>query len=200
MTIAADPAPALPGSAALGSSAAQGEALQRAIHEEVHLLPWDPAWPGMFQAERQRLEAALPGAFLDLQHIGSTAVPGLVAKPIIDLLAGVRSMAEADALVAAICRAGYTTSHEFNATLADRRWFMRAAHGRRTHHLHVVVQGSAVWQARMAFRDALQRDAGLAARYAALKQRLAERHRQDREAYTHAKATFIQQALAAAAG
>jgi GrpB-like predicted nucleotidyltransferase (UPF0157 family) len=180
--------------------AGQDAELQRAIHEEVHLAPCDDAWPAMFQAERQRLEAALPGAFQEVQHIGSTAVPGLPAKPIIDLLAGVRSMAEADALVEAICRAGYTTSHEFNATLADRRWFMRAAHGRRTHHLHVVVHGGAVWQARLAFRDALIQDAELAARYAALKWRLAEQHRQDREAYTQAKSDFVEQTLAQVAG
>lgn len=174
-------------------------ALHRAIHEAVHLAPPDAAWPSMFQAERQRLETVLPGAFVEVQHFGSTAVPGLPAKPIIDLLAGVRSLEEADALVEAVCAAGYTTSHEFNATLGDRRWFMRAAQGRRTHHLHVVVHGGAVWQARLAFRDALLRDADLAARYASHKWRLAEQHRQDREAYTDAKSAFIEQALAQAA-
>ena len=177
----------------------QDQDLDRAIHEEIHLAPHDTGWPSMFEAERQRLETALPGAFTEVAHIGSTAVPGLVAKPIIDLLAGVRSMEEADALVEAVCAAGYITSHEFNATLADRRWFMRAAHGRRTHHLHVVVHGGAEWQARLAFRDALRRDPALAGRYAALKQQLAVEYRLGREAYTDAKAGFIEQALAAMA-
>lgn len=177
----------------------QDQDLDRALHEEVHLAAHDTGWPSTFEAERQRLETALPGAFIEVAHIGSTAVPGLPAKPIIDLLAGVRSMEEADALVEAVCAAGYTTSHEFNATLADRRWFMRAAHGRRTHHLHLVVHGGAVWQARLAFRDALRMDPALAGRYAALKQQLAVEHRLDREAYTDAKACFVEQALAAMA-
>ena len=69
------------------------ESLVAAVHEEVKLHPYDPAWPSMFAAERQRLLALLPGAILLVEHIGSTAVPGMLSKPIIDLLAGVESMA-----------------------------------------------------------------------------------------------------------
>ncbi len=169
--------------------------LRAAIAEPVELCQHDPAWPAMFLAERQRLLSALPCAFLDIQHIGSTAVSGLAAKPIVDLLAGVESMAGARSLGEPLGRIGYATSEAFNASLADRQWFMRWADGRRTHHLHVVVHGSSAWQERLAFRDALRDDPALAARYAALKQALAAAHRQDRESYTAAKSDFVRAVL-----
>ncbi len=173
------------------------ESLLAAIYEEVVLQAYNPAWPEQFAAERDRLLALspqLPARLIDIQHIGSTAVPGLAAKPVIDMLAGVESMAAAEALAAPLCAIGYTTSAEFNAALTDRKWFMRWANGRRTHHLHVVVHGGEVWTQRLRFRDALRSDAALAARYAALKTELAARHPSDREAYTDAKAAFVQAA------
>ena len=171
--------------------------LHAAIHEEVSLQHYDPRWPGLFAAERDRLlllAPQLPARLVDIQHIGSTAVPGLAAKPVIDMLAGVESMAAAEALLAPLCANGYTTSAEFNAALSDRKWLMRWAGGRRTHHLHIVVHGGEVWAERLRFRDALRADAALAARYAALKAELAARHPRDREAYTEAKTAFVQAA------
>ena len=173
------------------------DSLLAAIHEEVVLQVYNPAWPLQFAAERERLLALspqLPARLIDLQHIGSTAVPGLDAKPVIDMLAGVESMAAAEALVAPLCANGYTTSAEFNASLPDRKWLMRWAEGRRTHHLHVVVHGGEVWTQRLRFRDALRSNPALAARYAALKAELAAKHPHDREAYTEAKAAFVQAA------
>jgi GrpB-like predicted nucleotidyltransferase (UPF0157 family) len=169
----------------------ESESLERAIHEPVALVPYDPQWPASFAAERERLLALFPEQLLEVQHFGSTAIPGMPAKPIIDLLAGVESMAVADALVTPLVSSGYTTSAEFNATLVDRRWFMRWAEGRRTHHLHVVVHGGLEWRRRLRFRDVLRSDAGLAHRYAMLKTELAAKHRSDREAYTRAKSGFV---------
>jgi GrpB-like predicted nucleotidyltransferase (UPF0157 family) len=167
------------------------ESLQAAIHEEVTLRAYDPRWPGLFEAERERLLALFPDDFIAVEHIGSTAVPGLAAKPVIDILAGVASMASARALVAPLCTQGYTASAEFNASLADRQWLMRWAEGHRSHHLHLVVHGGELWVQRLRFRDALRADAALAARYAALKTELAARHPNDREAYTEGKAAFV---------
>ena len=174
------------------------EALIAAIYEEVVLQPHDPVWATMFQAERMRLLSLFPSQFIDIQHIGSTAVPGLPAKPIVDLLAGVRSMEVADELIALLCGCGYVASAEFNEKLIDSRWLMRTSGGHRTHHLHVAVHGSEFWLKRLRFRDALLMDAELAARYARLKSDLASRHRNDREAYTDAKAEFIDAASKAA--
>jgi GrpB-like predicted nucleotidyltransferase (UPF0157 family) len=153
--------------------------------EELH--EYDPAWPASYAAERERLLSLLPDVFIDLEHIGSTAVPRLCAKPIIDILAGVESMDMAEASAELICLSGYTTSADFNKTLTDRKWFMRFANGHRTHHLHVVVHESKAWFERLHFRSQPE----LAARYAALKSQLAALHPKDREAYTDAKAEFV---------
>lgn len=169
--------------------------LLAAIREEVKLQDHDPSWSFAFRAERERIWSELPGVFIDLQHVGSTAVPGLVAKPIIDILAGVESMAMAEAIVEPICRAGYTTSAEFNETLVDRKWFMRWSNGQRTHHLHVVVHAAGVWHDYLRFRDELRTRPDLAARYAVLKMQLAQRYATDREAYTDAKADFVRSVL-----
>jgi GrpB-like predicted nucleotidyltransferase (UPF0157 family) len=165
--------------------------LLAAIHEEVQLHAYDASWPEGFHRERKRLLSLFPGKFIDIQHIGSTAVPGMSSKPIIDILAGVESMAVAEALAEPLCLSGYTTSAEFNLTLTDRKWFMRWANGHRTHHLHVVVHGAEPWTERLHFRDALCARPELAASYVALKTELAAQHASDREAYTHAKEAFI---------
>ncbi len=170
-----------------------------AIREGVRLVEYDAAWPARFAAERLRLHDRLPH-FRAIEHIGSTAVPGMPAKPVIDMVAGVDTMAIADESIESILDLGYTTSPPFNATLADRRWFMRSAAGTRTHHLHVVVWGGRPWTEFLRFRDALHADAGLAARYVELKRVLADRFRSDREAYTNAKADFVASALSQARG
>jgi GrpB-like predicted nucleotidyltransferase (UPF0157 family) len=167
------------------------QSLNAAINEPVSLHASDPTWARAFERERSRLLATAPGAFLAIEHIGSTAVPGLAAKPIIDILAGVATLDGVDALVDRLCEHGYTTSREFNATLVDRRWLMRWKDGHRTHHLHIVAHRGTAWRERIGFRDALRADAALAQRYADLKNALAVKHHADREAYTDAKADFV---------
>ena len=174
----------------------ESESLERAIREEVALVPYDSLWPDAFTTERERLTSLFPSQLLDVQHFGSTAVPGMPAKPIIDLLAGVESMAVADLLVEPLLNSNYATSTEFNASLTDRRWFMRWANGRRTHHLHVVVLGGVEWRRRLHFRDVLRSNTELAHRYALLKKELAVHHGADREAYTRAKSEFVLSATA----
>jgi GrpB-like predicted nucleotidyltransferase (UPF0157 family) len=136
------------------------ESLQAAINEPVVLQAYDAHWPGMFEAERGRLLPLFSNAFIAIEHIGSTAVPGLAAKPVIDILGGVASMEAAKALVAPLCKQGYATSAEFNATLADRQWLMRWADGHRTHHLHLVVHGGPVWTQRIALSRCAARGPG----------------------------------------
>lgn len=171
------------------------ESLNEAINEEVSLHDYDASWPDKFVAERDRLLALFPLNIIDIEHIGSTAVPGLLAKPVIDILAGVESMTVARALTEPLLEAGYSTSAEFNAKLTDRQWFMRWADGRRTHHLHVVVHLGKEWTDRLRFRDALRASPMLAARYAALKAGLLLKHANDREAYTSGKSGFIRLTL-----
>ncbi len=176
------------------------EALTAAIHEEVALQAHDPIWSQRFIIESERLHALLPDTFIDIQHIGSTAVPGLLAKPIVDLIAGVEYMEKARSLSDTLCANAYSTSAQFNQSLTDRQWFMRwNAQGHRTHHLHIVVHGGQAWQTHLQFRDILRAQPVLAARYQALKIDLAKKYTQDREAYTDAKAAYIKSVLQSAA-
>jgi GrpB-like predicted nucleotidyltransferase (UPF0157 family) len=178
---------------ALDGAPDAADSLTRAINEPVAIVPYDPAWPSRFEAERARLAALFPD--LRLEHVGSTAVPGMPAKPIIDCMAAVPSLAVADRLVDLLCANGYTTSASYNQSLGDRRWLMRHAAGRRTHHLHLVLEASPRLAECLRFRDALRADGELARRYAELKERLARECGTDREAYTVAKTAFIAAAL-----
>ncbi|WP_035578762.1 MULTISPECIES: GrpB family protein [unclassified Halomonas] len=171
------------------------ESLNRAIHEEVALFAYDTTWPALFEKERDRLLGLFPDEFLAVEHIGSTAVHGLSAKPIIDILAGVDSISRADELLEPLCRAQYATSMEYNASLVGRRWLMRWADGRRTHHLHLMVHGSEEWHRRLAFRNSLRVDTELAQRYEKKKRLWVAEFASDREAYTAAKGDFIKEAL-----
>jgi GrpB-like predicted nucleotidyltransferase (UPF0157 family) len=170
---------------------------RQAIHESLRIMPYRNEWPKQFRAERERLIALAP-ELLAVEHIGSTAVPGLPAKPIIDIMAAIASMELADKIVNRLCANGYVTSADFNRSLGDRRWLMRHAGGHRTHHLHLVLRDSQHWLECIRFRDALRQDGELAARYADLKQRLASQFGNDRDGYGHAKAAFIASAISGA--
>jgi GrpB-like predicted nucleotidyltransferase (UPF0157 family) len=153
---------------------------------EVEIVEYDPAWPGAFQAERERLAPLLDG--VDIHHFGSTAVPGLAAKPVIDMIALVPDL---DAPIATLVHSvGYQFPRAFNATLAHRRFLCYPSASHRTHHLHLVDQREGI-ERRLRFRDRLRADPVLAGEYVALKRALAERYRHDREAYTDAKSEFV---------
>ena len=177
------------------SGTSGGDSLTRAIADPVGLVAHDPHWSDLFASERERLTGLFPGRFVEIAHIGSTQVDGLAAKPVIDLLAGVRSMEEADALTASLCAHGYAHPIDVNRALPDRRFLMRHAEGRRTHHLHLVVHGSPAWTDRVAFARLLREDADVRDRYETLKRGLANRFSRERDAYTEGKSAFIRAAL-----
>jgi GrpB-like predicted nucleotidyltransferase (UPF0157 family) len=170
------------------------EYLRLAIGEGVTMYPYDPAWPVRFEEEKARLRDLFP-FIRDIQHIGSTAIPGLQAKPIIDLLAGVDSMDAMEALVPPLTGIGYLYLPEQNLILPERRWLMRQKDGHRTHHLHLVVHNGPEWQRLITFRDALLHDTELRHRYALLKTDLADRVGHDRDTYTRSKSDCIQAVL-----
>ena len=160
----------------------------------IELVPYDASWPDMFESERQTL-ARLLAAWLagSIEHIGSTAVPGLVAKPVIDIMAPVRSLPTSRPAIDAAAGADYVY---FPYRADVMHWFCKPSPAYRTHHLHLVPYESQLWRERVAFRDALRDNPALAADYAALKQSLAEKYQFDREAYTEAKSPFVEQVLA----
>ncbi len=170
------------------SAARQDLAVIRPRDAPIEIVAYDPAWPVKFAAERERLQPLL-GAGVELYHFGSTAVPGLAAKPVIDMIALVDNF---DAPIAALVQHGrYQYPEAFNATLTHRRFLCYPNPAQRTHHLHLVDEPSEL-ERRLHFRDLLRADAALARDYEALKRELAERYRDDREGYTDAKSQFIE--------
>ncbi len=165
--------------------------------DEIVILPYSDEWIPIFEREKKRLSKALGSQIASIEHIGSTAVPGLSAKPVIDMVVGVRSMKEADALLPVFEDLGYLTSIEFNKTLQDERFLMKLNdHGTaRTHHVHIIPYQGPNWKKRIAFRDLLRSNAVLAEEYCALKIMLSEKFKYDRENYTQAKTHFIEEAL-----
>ena len=164
----------------------------------VELMPYDPSWPSLFDQERAVLEPALaPWLAGPIEHVGSTAVPGLIAKPVIDIMAAVESLDASRASIFAVAEIGYVY---FPYRPDVMHWFCKPSPAIRTHHLHLVPIGSRLWTERLAFRDVLRRDSSTAADYATLKQRLAKQYKFDREGYTDAKAPFIRRVVALALG
>lgn len=170
----------------VGEAAAADLARAGGRDATVEIVEHDQAWSARFVAERERLAPLLGGA--EIHHIGSTAVPGLAAKPVIDLTAVVEGV---DAPVAALVqRGGHAFPEAFNATLDRRRWLCRPNAAHRTHHLHLVSDHDEL-ERHLRFRDRLQADPGLAAAYAELKRDLAAPFPRNRERYTEGKAAFI---------
>jgi GrpB-like predicted nucleotidyltransferase (UPF0157 family) len=156
----------------------------------IEIASYEPSWRDAFIAERQRLAAVLPG--VEVCHIGSTAVPGLAAKRVIDMIALVNDLDAATEVV--IQRAGYLMPADFNNDLVHRRYLCYPRASYRTHHLHLVDVRKDMDRC-LRFRDRLTRDPQLADDYAALKRTLAARFQGDRAGYTTAKTEFINQAL-----
>ena len=128
----------------------------------------------------------------EVEHVGSTAIPGLDAKPVIDLIVGLEDMAYADFCVEPLMNLGY--SYWAEGAQPHHHLFVRfvdPAMNARTHNLHLVEAGGQYWKERLLFRDYLRKHPETAKEYAELKYRLASRHRDDREAYPEAKAGFV---------
>ena len=169
------------------------------MSDEVQIEAYDPAWPALYLDEARRLGSVFRGGtLLTMEHIGSTAVPGLAAKPVIDLMGLVKSLdAARQSLIAPIEALGY--AYWADNPAPDRMFFVRGLPPApcRTHHLHLVERPSEL-RRHLVFRDELRRDPELLLAYAELKWRLAKEHKGDREAYTSAKKAFIDQAIAKA--
>jgi GrpB-like predicted nucleotidyltransferase (UPF0157 family) len=158
----------------------------------IEIVPY-AHWPAQFASEAVQLQTML-GQWLVAppEHIGSTAVPGLAAKPIIDIMAPVATLHGSLDAIEAAQRLGYCY---FPYKTEQMHWFCKPSPAHRTHHLHLVPHNSRLWSERIAFRDALRASAALAAQYAALKNDLAVRYRCDREAYTEGKSAFVEAVL-----
>jgi GrpB-like predicted nucleotidyltransferase (UPF0157 family) len=159
----------------------------------VIVEPYDPSWPTKFEAERKALAPVLARWLAGpIEHIGSTAVPGLPAKPVIDIMGAVRDLASSKPAIEALVPLRYCY---FDYKAEVMHWFCKPSDSERTHHLHLVPFESQLWHERLAFRDWLRRDETTRGAYRELKLRLASEFRDNREAYTEAKTEFIQSVL-----
>lgn len=164
--------------------------------EPVEMRPADGAWQQRGERERQFLERKLgPWLVAEVEHVGSTAVPGLAAKPTLDLQAAVEDLGCAQSIASILAPDHW---HYVEPELDGRPWrrfFVKVSDGRRVAHLHVMTRESARWNEQLAFRDTLRANPRLVESYAAIKSALAARHADDREAYTAAKSAFIRAVL-----
>jgi GrpB-like predicted nucleotidyltransferase (UPF0157 family) len=166
------------------------------IDEPIKLRPYDPAWPEMFRREAELLTRTL-GAHLTggVHHVGSTSVPGLTAKPIIDIMAGVRDLDSSRPCIDLLAELDYLYA-PYRADVMH--WFCKPDPARRTHHLHLVPADSARFTDLLAFRDYLREHPDAAAGYERLKRRLAAEHPDDRDAYTDGKSALVAELTAEA--
>lgn len=158
---------------------------------QLRLSLYEPDWPLLFLAERERLFASLGRYVLDVQHIGSTAIPGMPAKPILDIGVAVTNFAEAACCIPLLEQFGY--SYKGENGIPRRHYFVKG--DPRTHHLHMLEITSEEWKSHLLFRDYLRGNPETARAYAGLKQNLATRFATDREAYQTGKESFIQGVL-----
>ena len=166
--------------------------IEEVIREEISIVPYNPVWPLLFERESNFLRQKLPPFLITRsEHFGSTAVPGLAAKPIIDILVEAASLDETQKQIAPLLESeGYDYFWRTD-TEPPYAWFIkRDSEGKRTHHIHMVEADSKLWE-RLYFRDYLREFPAEAKRYEELKRSLSKEYSNDRVAYTKGKTEFI---------
>ena len=162
------------------------------LSDRVELVDHDPSWAELFEQEAAKVAPIFDGAAIGIEHVGSTSVPDLCAKPIVDVLVGLRQLELSEEQIAAMEKLGYLYLGEHG--VPGRLFFRKDP---RTHHVHVVEHGGEHWERQLIFRDALRADAEERKRYDEFKRRLAaEGH--PREVYTELKTPFIREVEARA--
>jgi GrpB-like predicted nucleotidyltransferase (UPF0157 family)/protein associated with RNAse G/E len=161
--------------------------------QQVTLAPYHPAWPRLYAEEAARIATAIGHWVVQIEHIGSTSVPGLAAKPIIDIGVAVVNFEEATRCIQPLLALGYTYRGEHG--IPRRHFFIKNEGALRTHHLHMLEPTNPDWRQHIAFRDYLRQRPDVVGEYATLKQQLAAQFPNDRRLYTEAKSGFITRSL-----
>ena len=165
----------------------------------IVISAYDPTWPILFEEESVRIKKALGSFALAIEHVGSTAVPGLPSKPIIDLLVGVPSLQEAkERCMGPNKELGYIYKPEYVSWLPGEMFFRKGPPGPWTHHVHLTEPSHPRWEARLVFRDYLRAHPEAAQAYAKIKCSLATSSKDDIEAYRTGKNTFVEEMTAKA--
>jgi GrpB-like predicted nucleotidyltransferase (UPF0157 family) len=164
----------------------------------VTVVPHSVEWSSLFSELRDELLGAFAPTSVVVEHIGSTSVPGLAAKPVIDVLLGASSLAEIESRIEPLSKLGYSYISKYESELPMRRYFVKSPFASLRVHVHAVQLTSRFWREHLAFRDLLRANPALRSEYETLKLRLAAEHAHDKSAYTAAKGIFIQSALSLA--
>jgi len=164
------------------------------IRGKVKVVDYNSNWPRLFQEEQEKLRKALGDKVGDIEHVGSTSVPGLASKPIIDMIAEVDNLNIYIELIKPLSRLGYEYMPE--RISVDRAFFPKGPRENRTYHLSLVIKGSDGWRNPITFRDYLIAHPETKKQYQELKEKLAKKYPNDREKYTTAKAGFINKVAA----
>ena len=160
----------------------------------VRLVPYEPAWAELYREEEARLRAALGDHVVQIEHVGSTSVPGLHAKPILDIVVAVRDMGDVTMFEEVVGRLGY--EHRPEHDMPGRLYLVKStADDKATHHLNITELGTECWFSHVAFRDYLRTWRAIMEEYRSLKDELARHHQQDRRGYLAGKGPFITRIL-----
>src|ERR1044072_9524664 len=165
---------------------------------KVSLVDYNESWAEIFAEEQALLAGVLTDTKAQIEHIGSTAVVGLSAKPVIDIMIGIEDFSLADSLVPKIVAADYDYIKAFETEMPYRRYFTRRVDGDDTHHIHMVAIGSEFWLRLLLFRDYLREHKNVRDEYANLKSELAKLEWPDVDDYAEAKTAFIRRTEKAA--
>lgn len=158
---------------------------------KVTIVEYCPQWREMFEEEMLLLQAVLGEGSAEVEHIGSTAVNGLAAKPVIDIMIGLPDFSVADKLVPRIEALGYEYIKKYEDEMPFRRFFVKNLNGIRTHQIHMVEINSEFWERHLLFRDYLRQNPDISNKYAVLKKELAEGEWGHVNDYADAKSEFI---------
>jgi len=160
---------------------------------------YDPDWPMLFQSERSALQNILRDLVIACEHIGSTSIPGMSAVPTIDILLGVRTLADADGAIESLVISGWEHRPDVELKIPHRRFLNKPPGPQhrtsRSHHLHIVEYGGIEWQNPLAFRDFLRGHAETARAYVDLKKSLAAQDYENPSDYSARKAEFVAEVL-----
>lgn len=163
--------------------------------DPVEIVAYNPAWIETFTNEAAMLRSTIPFTNIAIEHIGSTSIVGLSAKPIIDIMIGFKFLKDANASIPAIKTLGYIYIPEYEVHIPDRRYFHKPVNPPRLFHLHCTEQGGDFWLKLIAFRNYLRSHPQTRKAYQQLKEKLAVQYRLDRSAYTDAKTDFFESIL-----
>ena len=156
----------------------------------VELKPYNPKWKELYVQESKIISSQISDFLVDIQHIGSTAIPGIMAKPIIDIAVAINSLENIGKIIEPLREIGFIYRGEQG--IPDRHLFIKGGEEFRTHHMHVMHNSHYEWKKHILFRDYLINHPEEVKKYSELKKRLEKQFKEDRESYTESKSEFIE--------